>query len=78
MRFTPKVSNKRAEAGEHSEQGGWEGYDQRARASRQHPVRRFTAAGERVRPLAKGYRRSSCEWVTGIGWVWNPTHRSYS
>lgn len=35
----------------------------------------FTHAGERVRPVHKPFNRAGCQWVDGVGWVWNPTGR---
>lgn len=32
---------------------------------------------ERVRPLPRGFKRSVCEWVTGVGWVYNPGSKRY-
>lgn len=38
----------------------------------------FTAQGERIPPVAKPFNRRGCQWINGIGWVWNPTHRYMS
>lgn len=35
----------------------------------------FTAAGERVPPIHKPFKRGGCQWVSGVGWVWNPTRQ---
>lgn len=39
--------------------------------------KRGYVAYERVRPLPRGFKRSVCEWVTGIGWVYNPGSKRY-
>ena len=35
------------------------------------------AGGDRVPPVHKPARRGQCEWVTGIGWVYNPSRRRF-
>lgn len=40
-------------------------------------AKRGWVSWERVRPLPKGWKRNVCEWVPGIGWVYNPTHRKW-
>jgi len=46
----------------------------RAKKHRQ-TIRHYTTAGEPIPPLARPYKRTSCVWVHGIGWVWNPDRR---
>lgn len=36
---------------------------------------RYDLAGERIRPLPRGFSRGSCVWYVGIGWVFNPTRK---
>lgn len=31
---------------------------------------------ERIPPVHKQFKKAGCEWHPGVGWVWNPTHRS--
>lgn len=33
--------------------------------------------GDRIPPVHKPYKKSQCQWVTGIGWVLNPTRRKF-
>lgn len=32
---------------------------------------------ERVPPVPRGWKRSVCEWVVGVGWVYNPGRKRY-
>lgn len=32
---------------------------------------------ERIPPVHKPWKRNVCEWVTGIGWVFNPGRVKY-
>lgn len=34
--------------------------------------------GERIRPVHKPYKASQCEWVSGLGWIYNPSGRRYT
>lgn len=47
----------------------------RRAAKHRQEIRRFTVHGERIPPVAKPFKRTSCVWVHGVGWVWNPDHR---
>lgn len=51
--------------------------DTRSPREKQRRTIGFTAAGERIPPVHKPYNRRGCEWVNGIGWVWNPTRRRF-
>lgn len=60
----------------HADEDGSYPLDRGRRASkRRQTIRNYTAAGERIPPLAKPYKRTSCVWVHGVGWVWNPDRR---
>lgn len=49
----------------------------RQATKRRKPNPDFTAAGERIPPIHKPFKRSGCQWINGIGWVWNPTRRGF-
>lgn len=47
--------------------------EERPLRPRQRRTVLFTHAGERVPPIHKPFKRGGCQWVDGVGWVWNPT-----
>lgn len=35
-------------------------------------------AGERIPPVHKPAKQKQCEWVVGVGWVFNPAGKRFS
>lgn len=51
--------------------------DQRVTTDELYYDEDFDDGGDRYRPVHKPYKSSQCEWVVGIGWVYNPTGRRF-
>lgn len=71
-KYTPKPYTRGRSADDQDYEDNQERFTRPQAKPRAPEQPRFDYTGQRIPPLARGWKRGSCTWVPAIGWVFNP------